>query len=115
VAGMWLTLMGMLGFGRRYLDRTSLAQRYLAEGSYPVYILHQTVIVVLAFYIVTIPITGVVQWLVLFICAIVGTFVLYEIVRRVDALRFLFGMKRRPVLRPATATVAATSSRRDPR
>ena len=79
------------------------------------YVLHQTVIVVLAFFIINIPITGLVQWLLLFVCVIAGTFVLYEIVRQVDALRFLFGMKRRPVVRPATATIAAISGRKDPR
>jgi peptidoglycan/LPS O-acetylase OafA/YrhL len=69
IGACWFTIVGMLGFARRYLDRTSRTQRYLAEGSYPAYILHQTVIV------------------------IIGTFALYELVRRVNVLRFLFGMK----------------------
>jgi glucans biosynthesis protein C len=70
--------------------------------------------VVLAFYIVTVPVTGAVQWLLLFVCAILGTFVLYEVVRRVDALRFLFGMKGRPPApKPATVTVAASDGRKD--
>ncbi len=108
IGGMWLTLMGMLGFGKRYLDETSRAQRYLAEASYPVYILHQSVIVVLAFYLVTIPVPGPVQWLLLLIGAITGTFAVYEIVRRVEPIRLLFGMKRRPVPRSAGARVLTT-------
>ena len=51
MAATWLASGGSLsGCGRRYLDRTSPALAYLTEGSYPVYILHQTVIVVFAFY-----------------------------------------------------------------
>jgi peptidoglycan/LPS O-acetylase OafA/YrhL len=114
-AGVWLTLMGTLGFGRRYLDRTSRAQRYLAEGSYPVYILHQTVIVIVAFYVVTVPTAGVVQWLLLLICAVGGTFALYEIVRRFGVLRFLFGMKpRRAALRSAPIRHAEVDLREEP-
>lgn len=93
VAATWLTIIGMLGFGKRYLNRTSRTQKYLAQGSYPVYILHQTIIVIIAFYIVGMGAPEPVQWFGLFVAAIVGTFALYEIVRRVGPLRFLFGMR----------------------
>jgi glucan biosynthesis protein C len=95
VVATWLMLMGILGFGKRYLDRTSRVQRYLAEGSYPVYILHQTVIVILGFYIVQIAAPRPALWGILFVGSVAGTFALYEIVRRVNILRFLFGMKWR--------------------
>jgi len=95
----WLMLVGLLGFGRRYLDRTSPALAYLAEGSYPVYILHQTVIVILAFYIVGWAIPEALQWILLLAVSVAGTFALYEGVRRWSVTRFLFGM--RPKQRPA--------------
>ncbi len=66
----WLMIVGLLGYGRHYLDRTSPALAYLAEGSYPVYILHQTVIVVIAFYVVGMPGPEPLQWLALL--AVVG-------------------------------------------
>ncbi|MFH0914891.1 MAG: acyltransferase family protein, partial [bacterium] len=94
-AATWLTIMGMLGLGKRHLDRTSRTQKYLAEGSYPIYILHQTVIVIIAFYMIRLAVPEPVQWLVLLVATIAGTFALYEIVRRVGALRFLFGMRPR--------------------
>jgi len=88
VAGTWLIFMGALGFGKRYLSRASRALRYLAEGSYPVYILHQTVIVILAYYVVSLAVpTTTAQALILFALAVPGVFVLYEIVRRVGVLR----------------------------
>jgi peptidoglycan/LPS O-acetylase OafA/YrhL len=95
VAGTWLSVLGMMGMGRRYLDRTSRVQRYLAEASYPVYILHQTVIVIIAFYVVRLAAPQPVQWLTLIVAAVLGTFVLYEMARRVGALRFVLGMKVR--------------------
>jgi glucans biosynthesis protein C len=91
--GTWLALVGLLGCGKRYLDRPSLALSYLAQGSYPIYILHQTVIVVIAFYLVGMPGPGWVEWLALLAASVAGTFALYEFVRRAAALRFLFGMR----------------------
>ncbi len=112
VAATWLMLVGMMGFGKRYLDRTSRTQKYLAEGSYPVYILHQTVIVIIAFYVVQLAVPQLVQWVVLLIAAVAGTFALYEIVRRVGVLRFLFGMRQlKRAQRPVQPEPALTGTK----
>jgi glucan biosynthesis protein C len=101
--GIWMMLIGMLGAGKRYLDRPSPALSYLAEASYPVYILHQTLIVMAAFVIVRWPVGLVPQWIAVFVVAVAATFALYEGVRRVGALRFLFGMRPRPKAPAAAA------------
>jgi peptidoglycan/LPS O-acetylase OafA/YrhL len=90
---MWASLIGFLGVGQVFLDRGSGALSYLAEASYPVYILHQTAIVVVAWFVVKAPIGGVVQWLVILVGSLVASFGLYEVVRRVGVLRYLFGMR----------------------
>jgi glucans biosynthesis protein C len=110
VAATWLVITGALGFGKRYLDRASRTQKHLAEGSYPTYILHQTVIVIVAFYMVRMAAPEPVQWFVLLLAAVAGTFALYEIVRRVNVLRFLFGMRSRgkaPRVEPVAAGAEA--------
>jgi len=94
----WLVILGLLGYGRRYLDRTSPALDYLGEASYPVYLLHQTVIVIAAFYVVDLAAAEPLQWLTLMVVSAAGTFTLYEIVRRTRVTRWVFGMK---VARPA--------------
>lgn len=91
----WLIIVGLMGAGRRYLDRSSRALAYLGEASYPIYILHQTVIVVLAFYVVGIGAVWPVQALVLLVGGVVGTLLAYECVRRFEWLRLLFGMRPR--------------------
>jgi peptidoglycan/LPS O-acetylase OafA/YrhL len=88
-----LVIIGLLGYGRRYLDRTSPALAYLAEGSYPVYILHQTVIVLFAFSLVGWAVWEPLQWVALLAVSVVVTFALYEGVRRWSVTRFLFGMR----------------------
>jgi glucan biosynthesis protein C len=113
-AGMtaaWLLILGLLGLGSRLLNRDSPTLEYLAEGSYAIYILHQTVIVVLAFYVIRIGTPWGVQWLLLLAGAVAGTFLLYEGLRRVNWLRFLFGMRPR---RPAPTPPAAAASPTEP-
>lgn len=92
----WLVIIGLLGLARRLLNRPSLTLGYLAEGSYPVYILHQTVIVALAFYVVDFDVAWPVQWTLLLLSSVVITFLCFEAVRRVSWLRVVFGMRRRP-------------------
>jgi glucan biosynthesis protein C len=113
-AAVWLMLVGLLGFGKRYLERTSRSREYLAEASYPLYILHQTVIVVIAFYAVDLSTPGPVQWLVLLVGSILGTFLAYEIVRRVGVLRVLFGMKPHTKASPAPGEVQSRDPSRLP-
>lgn len=88
-------------------NRPSAALAYLAEASYPLYILHQTVIVVAAFYVIALPGPWAVQWLALLAVTVVVTFALYEVVRRIAPLRFLFGIKVRPVAKPGRITAGA--------
>lgn len=94
--GTWLVIVGLLGVGKEWLDRPSRTLAYLAEASYPLYILHQTVIVLLAAVTVTLPLVWPAQWAVLLVASVALTFALYEAVRRVGALRFVFGMRPRP-------------------
>jgi glucan biosynthesis protein C len=114
VAAVWLMLMGALGLGKRYLDRTSRVERYLAEGSYPVYILHQTVIVILAFQVVGFAVPVPAQAVILFVLAVAGTFALYELVRRVGVLRFLFGMRPRRRTRQPVQPAPSLTGTADP-
>jgi hypothetical protein len=52
---------------------------------------------VLAWFVVQTPIGGAAQWVVILAASVATSFALYEGVRRVGWLRFLFGM--RPALR----------------
>jgi len=108
MTGVWLIAIGLLGTGRRLLNKPSKQLSYLAEASYPLYILHQTVIVVAAFYIVRLPGPWAVQWVALLAVVLTVTFGAYEVVRRVGALRFCFGMRRKPKAAPEPGPVTAT-------
>jgi len=112
--GTWCVIVGVLGAGRRYLDRSSRALAYNAESSYPVYLLHQTVIVGIAFYLVQVPLAWPLQWFLLLVVAVAVTFALYEMVRRASVLRFCFGMRPKVVPVPAPVEVPAESPPAEP-
>ncbi|MEI9918866.1 MAG: acyltransferase family protein [Bacteroidota bacterium] len=47
----WFTLVTVIGYGQRYLNKPNPMLPYTNEGLYPFYILHQTVIIWLGWYI----------------------------------------------------------------
>lgn len=48
----WNTILVLLVWGKRYLNKRTGFTEYFNKASYPIYILHQTILVVLAYYIV---------------------------------------------------------------
>jgi hypothetical protein len=70
------------------------AIRYANQAVLPVYVLHQTVIVVIGFYVVQWEVPALVKYVVISFAALVTTLVLYDVgVRRTAVTRVLFGMK----------------------
>lgn len=81
-------------------NRTFLAgvERYANKAVLPFYVLHQTVIVAIGFYIVQWNISVTLKFLAISLTSLAMTLFLYEIViRRTRVTRFLFGMKSETV------------------
>ena len=90
----WFWLVALLGFGSRIFNFNNAILRYAREAVLPFYILHQTVIVVIGFYIANWEARIAVKYLTLSTLSFVVIIAAYDLlVRRVKALRFLFGMK----------------------
>ncbi len=51
----WTWLMVFLGFGRQYLSFGNRLLTWARDASYPIYILHQTVIIVIAYFVIQQP------------------------------------------------------------
>jgi hypothetical protein len=92
----WSWTMFIFYIGMRFLDTTNKWLQYGREASYPFFFVHQPVIIFIAFYAV--------QWevdlLIKFLVVVVGSFAvslgIYELlVRRINPVRALFGMKPR--------------------
>jgi glucans biosynthesis protein C len=104
----WLWLMVFLGYGRQYLSFENGLLRWAREASYPVYILHQTIIVALGYFVVQQSwAPGVKYWIVLG-ATLASCTLLYELcIRRFAPLRLMFGMKARQRPHSVDRAVAA--------
>lgn len=92
----WFWLVAVLGYSQRYLDFTNRAQQYANEAAYPFYILHQTVIIVIGYWVVRWEANLWVKYCVIALGAFAMTLFLYDVcVKRTNVTRFLFGMKLR--------------------
>ena len=89
----WFLLMAILGFGSKYLNFNNRVLEYANEAVLPFYILHQTVIVTIGFYIMNWSAGVTIKYLIISTSSFAIIIFLYEMVRRVSWLRFLFGMR----------------------
>ncbi|HTV19141.1 MAG TPA: acyltransferase family protein [Polyangiaceae bacterium] len=98
----WVWLMVFLGYGRQYLNNESRWLVWAREASYPTYILHQTLIIGIGYFVVSTAWSPWLKyWLVLGATA-VSCVLLYEgVLRRFALSRLLFGIKTRDT--PAAA------------
>jgi glucans biosynthesis protein C len=107
----WLCLMTFLGFGRRYLSFTNPLLRWARDASYPIYILHQTIIVIAGYYVVQQPWTAWTKFWVVLGITMAACCVLYEAaIRRHAWSRVIFGMKATPARAPILASREASAA-----
>jgi hypothetical protein len=90
----WCWIITTLGFGSRFLNSSNRFLAYANEAILPFYILHQTVIVIIGFYVVQWNMGIAPKYAVIATTSFISIMAIYELlVKRVDILRFLFGMR----------------------
>jgi len=93
----WTAIAAVLGFARRYLNHDNATRRYLTTAIFPVYILHQTLIVVVAHALKPVNLIPAVEGPLLILVTAAGCLAGYEIIRRSAVLRPLFGLAPRVI------------------
>jgi len=101
----WLAIAAVLGFAHRHLRRDNAARRYLTAAIFPVYILHQTVIIVLAHALQPAHIAPPVEGFLLVATTAAACFLAYELIRRIPPLQPLFGAGREARVREGGSSV----------
>jgi peptidoglycan/LPS O-acetylase OafA/YrhL len=93
-ANAWAWLLTFLGFASRHLNFSNRFLQYANQAVLPFYILHQTVIVVIGYFIRDWDWAVFPKYLFLATTSFTSIMLLYEFaVKRVNFLRYVFGMK----------------------
>ena len=89
----WISILILLVIGKRFLDKKTGFTDYFNQASYPVYILHQSILVALAYYVVQISDVLFVQ----VFCVCIGSFLLtvlaYHLIKLIPVVRKIIGIK----------------------
>lgn len=93
----WAFIVAILGYGARYLNRGGPVLRYLTVGVFPFYIVHQTIIVVVAHNLSTLGLPQLLEAGIVIGMTFAGCFAAYEVARRAGWLGLLLGVQ--PMLR----------------
>ncbi len=89
----WLSILVLFILGRKLLNRKTGFTEYFNKASYPIYILHQSVLVALAYYVVGISDILLVQALCICIGSFALTMLLYHVIKYIPYVRRMIGIK----------------------
>ncbi len=117
----WMWIVAILGFGSAASTKPAAEGRtgsnrspttlerlagYVSEAVMPIYVIHQTVIVLIGFHVLQWPTSAVLKYVVLRLASFASILAIYDFaIRRLNPTRLLFGMKitRRTQPEPQTA------------
>jgi hypothetical protein len=100
IAGLygWSLILTLCGYAAEYLNRSSAALRYLNDAVLPIYVFHQPIMLVFAYFLFPFDLPVALEVLLLVAVTGAGSILAYEMfARRTRVMRFLFGLKPVPV------------------
>lgn len=91
----WFLPLAVFGYAQKYLNFDNKWRKYLNEAIYPVYLLHQPIILIIGYQLMNLQLGVLTKVLIMLGSASVMVFLIYMLVWRFNALRFIFGMHMR--------------------
>ena len=91
----WATIVALVGIADRWWNRDHSKRAMLAEAVFPFYIIHQTIIVVVGWYLLQARVAAMPSFLILLVATALGCWLFYAIGRNIGWLRPLIGLQRK--------------------
>ena len=88
----WIGILAVIGLGKRFLEFNNKFTQYFVPSVFPIYIFHQSIIVIIGFLVVRNISEPVIQYFIIMGMSFILTIMMYEILRRLAVTRFLFGI-----------------------
>lgn len=92
----WAAVAALIGIAERFWNRDGAWRPTLTEAVFPFYLIHQTIIVVVEYWLRPLGIGALGEFLILVPATVAGCWAFYLIGREVSWLRPLIGLRRRP-------------------
>ena len=89
----WIGSCALISFAMKYLNQRTKFLKYFNKASFPIYILHQSILVVVAYYTLLYVKGLALQVGFIMVISFIITMFIYEIVKRIPYVRFLLGIK----------------------
>jgi len=89
----WFWIIGILYLAKKFLNFSNRFLRYGRDAVLPYYILHSTFIAVIGMYVIRWDMNVLPKYVLNTVLAFAATAICYEIIRRFNATRVLFGMR----------------------
>lgn len=90
-------LFTILGYSKFLLNMPSKILTYANESVYPLYILHQSIMIIFGYYIIQFDWNIYMKFIIITVITFGSSFVIYELcIKRFNTMRLLFGMKSLP-------------------
>lgn len=94
-ANGWFWMLTLIAWAQHWFKSSNAILRYLNRGVYCFYILHQTLIIVIAYFLVPKKLGGFTEPALIIVSVTIGCLALYEIIRRLPLLPIFFGIQKK--------------------
>ncbi len=92
----WGTIVALIGFAERHWNRDAPVRQMLTEAVFPFYLVHQTIIVLVAYWLIPASLPGGAEFAILVAATVAGCWAFYLTGRRIGLLRPLIGLRPLP-------------------
>ena len=111
----WWWVMGVMGMAIGYLRFTTPVVEYLTRAAYPVYIIHMPILSLVALWVAPLSISIALKFGVIVVASLLLSLAVYALlIRRIGALRLLFGLGARDASQPPADGSQRRKARRPP-
>lgn len=88
-----IPIFALIGIANEFMNKNSGILRYLSNASFPVYVIHMLTNTIVGFLVIKLNIIPELKYILIVTITFAICFVLYEIIRRIKFLRFIFAIK----------------------
>lgn len=89
----WLGILACLILGKCYLNKETKLTEYFSKASFPIYLLHQSILVALGYYTLSFIDHLFLQVIIIMLGSFVLTMLCYEVLKRIPCLNKMLGIK----------------------